>query len=138
MENLDWKTRLLIYLVMKRYRPSAPGWLVVAEHLWQQRSIIAYLGSSRALSSSVESSLHYILTISKSGQRTAACSVARLCYSLTRPVTIKMASITKGYVDIYKNPENALQAFREHGEEQEIQCLRPRAEWPTQANPFRG
>jgi len=137
MNNLDWKTRLLIYLLMKKYTPSAPGWLVAAEQAWRLRNIIRPLASALPLSPSVESSWQCILTTSKSVLRCCHSYRARLCFSSILPSTIKMPSITKGYVGVYKEEQNALQAFREHGEEQEILCLRPRAEWPTQADSLR-
>ena len=137
MENLDWKTRLLIYLVMKRYSPSEPGWLVAAEQAYRLLSIIQQSEYAPRLSPSVESSLQCILTISKSGLRSSRYLAEHLCSWWTHQSMIKISSIDKDYVGIYKNPENALQAFRQHGQEQEVLCLRKRSEWPTQADSLR-
>ena len=134
MNNLDWKTRLLIYLIMKKYTPSAPGWLVVLEQAWRLQNTIAYLGFSLASSSSVDACWQPILSTWKSGLRSSRYYLGHLCYSSTLQSMIKMSPIDKDYAFICTNEEDAIQAVREHGGKQEILCLRPRTQWPTQAD----
>lgn len=136
MESLDWKTRLLIYTMMKRMTPNAPGWLVVAEHLWRQRNIIQQSVSVLASSHFAESSWQYTLTTLKSGLRTYRSYRERLCCWSTVRSTNKMCDIDKDYAFICTTEQDALQAVQECGQKQKILCLRE-TKWPTQAYSLR-
>lgn len=138
MTSTNWKLRLMMYVLMKMIYPTKPGWLVAVERAWQLLNTTQPWAYAHQLSPFVGSSWQYTLTIWKSGHRFCRYSVAPLCYSLTRPsMTNKISAINKDYAFICTKEEDALQAVREHGKEQEVLCLRKRAEWPTQAYSLR-
>lgn len=138
MTSTNWKFRLMIYLLMKMIYPTKPGWLVVAEQAWQLQNTILRSGFVPQSSPFVESSWQYTLTILKSVHRFCRYSLVPSCSWSTRPSTTnKISAIDKDYAFICTKEKDAIQAVREHGKEQEVLCLRERAQWPAQAYSLR-
>ena len=138
MTSTNWKLRIMIYVLMKMVCPSEPGWLVAVGRAWQLLNIIQRSEFAPQLLPFAESSWQYTLTILKSVQHSFRYSVAHLCYWSTHPsMTNKISAINKDYAFICTKEEAAIQAVREHGNEQEVLCLRKRAKWPTQAYSLR-